>query len=183
MKECQYHEIQTSRDVWTKLLEINPITEQEIFFEPFAGDDTLYKQITNKKYWCEITRGRDIFDFDFNSHQDITTVYTNPPYKVQIPNKKGEMVVKNSVFFFLEYLIDNLTNLKKIGFLINAKSFNALTPHRLAKLEKKGFTMSNITLLNTNYWFGIYYFVLFEKEQTNKPIKYIEKTFTEKHTI
>lgn len=175
-----YIDIQTPPDVWTKLLELNPIDIDDVFYEPFAGMNSLYDQITNKKYRTEITDGLDVFDFD--KKDDVTCIYTNPPFKGFIPNAKGEKSYKNAVFYFLEHFVSLYPNLKTLGFLINAKSFIALTPHRLSKLEKKGFTISNITVLNTNYWYSTYYFVVFMKQQTNKLVKVIEKTFTQKIT-
>lgn len=179
MKECSFEEIQTPAEVWTKLLELHPIEEDDVFYEPMAGLNSLYNQVTNKKYRSEITEGLDLFDFD--KKDEITCIYTNPAFKSFIPNAKGEKVYKNAVFYFLEHFVSLYPNLKTIGFLINAKSFIALTPCRLAKLEKKGFTISNITVLNTNYWYSTYYFVVFKKQQTNKPINYIAKTFTQKY--
>ena len=182
METCKYKDIQTPVDVWTKLLELNPIGDDEIFYEPFAGDNTLFSQIqTNKKYWSEITKGRDVFDFD--KKELITTIYTNPPFKCFFPNAKGEKVYKNAVFYFLDHFVSSYPSLDRLGFLINATSFTALTPSRLSKLEKKGFIMAALTVLNTNYWYGCFYFVIFERKQTNKEIKinYIEKTFTQKH--
>jgi hypothetical protein len=181
MESCTYQDIQTPADIWTKLLELNPISTDEIFYEPFAGDNTLFDQIQTNKYWTEITKGKDVFDFD--KKELITTIYTNPPFKAFIPNAKGEKVYKNAVFYFLDYFVSSYPNLNRIGFLINAKSFTALTPSRLTKLDKKGFKMVSLTILNTNYWWGVYYFVVFERKQTNKEIKidFIEKTFTQKH--
>ena len=183
METCAYQDIQTPVDVWTKILELHPISSDEVFYEPFAGDNTLFDQIHTNKYWSEITRNKDVFEFD--KKELITTIYTNPPFRTFIPNAKGEKAYKNAVFYFLDYFVSSYPNLNRIGFLINAKSFTALTPCRLAKLEKKGFAMTRLTVLNTNYWYGCYFFVVFERKGTNKEIKinYIEKTFTQKHIL
>lgn len=178
MKECEWKDIQTPPDVWTKILELNPIPDDAVFYEPMAGLNSLYNQITNKKYRSEIMDGLDVFDFD--KKDEINCIYTNPPFKCFIPNAKGEKAYKNAVFYFLDYFVSNYPNLDTLGFLINAKSFVSLTPSRLSKLEKKGFTISNITILNTNYWYGIYYFILFKRNNTNKSVKVIEKTFVKK---
>jgi hypothetical protein len=181
MKELlTYMEIQTPTEVWEKLLYINPIDPDEIFYEPFKGEGNLYNLvITNKnKYWTEINEGKDVFDFE--NKDEITCLYTNPPFKCNIKNAKGDFVYKNSTYYFLEYFVSYYKNLTTIGFLINAKSFLSLTPCRLKKLQDKGFSVANITILNTNYWWGIYYFVLFKRNHTNKFINIIEKTFTKK---
>lgn len=177
---CSYQDIQTPVDVWTKLLELNPIDCNEIFYEPFAGEMNLYNQIqTNKKYWSEITKGRDVFDFEYKD--EVTCIYSNFPFKCNIPNKKGELKYKNAGYFFLEYFADNYPNLDTIGTLVSSKIFNSFTPKRLKKLQDKGFTIKSITCLNCNYWYNTYYFVLFERNTNNDFIKIIEKTFTQKH--
>lgn len=172
-----YLDIQTPIPIWDKLLELNPVSSEDVFFEPFSGEGNLFNLIKNdNKEFCEITKCKDIFDYDFESSK-VSVVYSNPPFKADIPDKKGNKKYKNCVYYFLEMLMTRLKHLKKIGFLINAKSFCSLTPIRLAKLEKLGFSISNITIINTDVWYGCYYFVCFEKEQTNKPIKIIEKVF------
>lgn len=177
MNMCSYEEIQTRQDVWAELLRLNPINKEEIFLEPFLGEASLFKQVDcSIKYWCEIEEDRDIFDF--KEKDDITCIYTNPPFKSFIPNKNGDKEYKNAVFFFLDYFTLNYKNLNTLGFLINATAFNALTPYRLTKLEKQGFTISAMTILNTNYWYGTYYFIVLKKNNTNKTdIHIIPKTF------
>jgi len=177
MNILSYKEIQTAIPVWTELLRLNPIDKDAIVLEPFKGDGNLYNLIdTNQKYYCEIEENKDIYDF--KEKDEITTIITNPPFKANIPNKKGEMVYKNAVFFFLDYFTLNYKNLNTLGFLINATAFNSLTPYRLTKLAKQGFTISAITILNTNWWYGTYYYIIFRKDYTNKTdIHIIPKTF------
>lgn len=169
----KYEEIQTPVDVWQSILDLNPIEEDDIFFEPFCGEGNLYNLITNTKEWCEITKGKDIFDYDFEN-SNVTTIYSNPPFKCILPNGK----YKNCVYYFFELFMSKLTRLKKIGFLMNAKSFQSITPKRMARLNELGFYVSSITMLNCNYWYGLYYFILFEKQPTNNLIKVIKTTFT-----
>ena len=175
MNTLSYEEIQTPFDVWFDLLRLNPIDKDAVFFEPFKGLGNLYNQVeTNKKYWCEITKGKDVFDFEFKD--EIEIIYTNPPYLCSIPNKKGIFKERNAVYFFMEYFMTNYRNLKKIGFIMNQKCFSSFTPKRLKKLNDLGFTISTMTLFNCNYWFGLQYFVVFDKNE-NTCYKYIEKTF------
>jgi hypothetical protein len=176
-EKLNYLEIQTPKNIWEKILELNPINPDEVlFFEPFSGENSLYNQISNEnKEWCEVEKGRDIFDYDFENSK-VTCIYTNPPYVCSIPNKKGIFKERNAVFFFLEYFMTKLTKLEKIGFIMNMKCFNSLTPKRLKKLNDLGFTISSITMFNCNFWYGIQLFVLFDKNP-NTCFKYIEKTF------
>jgi hypothetical protein len=175
MTILSYLDIQTPIDVWTKLLEFHPIDANDILYEPFAGENSLFNQIqTNKKYSTEITKGTDVFDF--KEKDEITCIYTNPPYTCSIPNKKGVFKERNAVYFFVEYFMTNYPNLKKIGFIMNQKCFSSFTPKRLKKLNDLGFTISTMTLFNCNYWYGLQYFVVFDKNE-NTCYKYIEKTF------
>jgi hypothetical protein len=178
MTLLNYLDIQTPIDVWTELLELNPIDPNEIFYEPFKGEGSLFNQVqTNKKYWSEIEEDEDVFNF--KNKDEVTCIYTNPPFKTNIKNKKGESVYKNAIFYFLDYFVSMYPKLTTIGFLINANGFNSLTPYKLAKLAKQGFTISAITFLNTNYWYGGYYFCVFKKNNNGlAKINIIEKTFT-----
>jgi hypothetical protein len=178
MTTLNYLQIQTPPDVWAELLKLNPIDANEIFYEPFRGEGSLFNQVDcSVKFWSEIEDDRDVFDFEYPN--EVTCIYSNPPFKTNIPNKKGEKVYKNAVFFFLDYFTTMYPNLNTLGFLINANSFNALTPYRLTKLAKQGFTISAITFLNTNYWYGSYYFVVFKKNNNElAKINIIEKTIT-----
>jgi hypothetical protein len=178
MTTLNYLQIQTPIDVWTELLKLNPIDKDEVFFEPFRGVGNLFNQVyCDVKFWCEIEEDRDVFNFEFPN--DVTCIYTNPPFKANIKNKKNETVYKNAIFYFLDYFVSMYPNLTTIGFLINANGFNSLTPYKLAKLAKQGFTISAITFLNTNYWYGSYYFCVFKKNNNGlAKINIIEKTFT-----
>jgi hypothetical protein len=178
-KKLDYFDIQTPPEVWSEILKLNPIDTDAIFFEPFAGECSLYNQIGNEKYWCEIELQKDVFDFE--DVEKITCIYTNPPYKADIPQKSGIKKYKNASFFFLSYFCGLYPNLDTIGFLMSANLFNALTPFRLNALKEKGFTISAITILNTNFWRSTHYFVVFKKDNTdNAKIHIIPKTFQKK---
>ena len=175
MTILSYLDIQTKPDVWTKLLELNPIDKDAIFFEPFRGEGSLYNQVDCPvKFWSEIEENKNVFDFQ--EKNDITCIYTNPPYRCSIPNKKGIFKERNAVYFFVEYFMTNYPNLKKIGFIMNQACFSSFTPKRLKKLNDLGFTISTMTLFNCNYWYGLQVFVIFDKNE-NTCYKYIEKTF------
>jgi hypothetical protein len=114
--------------------------------------------------------------FDFPADVPITTIFTNPPFLCDIPDKKGTKRLENSVDYFIEYFIEyfirKFATLKKIGFLMNGKSFLSLTPKRLNLLSTLGFGISKIIVLNIQQWYGRYLFIVFENdiEQTNKMV-------------
>ena len=174
-----YDEIQTPEEVWNDLLKLNRIPEHSVFYEPFSGKNSLYNQVDcKKKYRTEITEGLDVFDFDFIQNDDVNVIYTNPPYKASIPDKKGNYKVKNCVYFFLDYFMNNFHNLHTIGFIINSNIFNSLTPTRLKKLKDKyGFIVTRITIFNTSFWYGCCYFIVFKKDPIDTSITFLEKVY------
>lgn len=174
---CSYLEIQTPVDVWESILKLHPVDPHEIFFEPFAGENSLYDQVEClEKHWTEITRGKCVFQFDKELTNRITCIYTNPPYMCPLKDKKGNIKVRNAVYYFLEYFMTHFVSLERIGFIMNMACFSSLTPKRLEKLKQLGFTISNIVTFNCNYWYGLQLFVLFDKKGS-KCFQHIEKTF------
>jgi hypothetical protein len=174
---CSYEEIQTDKTVWTALLEKCPISSEEIFYEPFKGTGNLYDQVDcKKKYWAEITEGHDVFDFE-QTNKDITVIYSNPPFKCLIPNKKGIKTLKNCCYFFLEYFMLNFVSLKRIGFILNTACFQSLTPKRYKRMEDLGFTVTKLVVFNVQKWYGRYYFIVFERASTNKFVEYLPNYF------
>ena len=60
---------------------------------------------------------------------------------------------------------------------MNFACFQSLTPKRLQEMDQLGFTISKVIVLNIQAWYGRYYFVLFEKDRTNKVIDYLPNYF------
>jgi len=46
--------------------------------EPCRGDGAFYKQFTGKKDWCEISKGRNFFDYK----KKVDWIITNPPFSI-----------------------------------------------------------------------------------------------------
>jgi len=66
----------TDRYVAKKALEhFNP---KGLVLEPAKGTGSFYDQIRGKKDWCEITQGRDFFDYE----KKVDWIITNPPYSI-----------------------------------------------------------------------------------------------------
>jgi hypothetical protein len=178
MTTLDYNTIQTPANVWTEILKRVPIHKNEVFYEPFAGEKSLFNQVdTNKKYYTEITEDLDVYDFNYKDNNDVTTIYTNPPFKSNITNKKGIVKIKNCVYFFLEYFMKHFVSLKSIGFLMNNSCFQSLTPKRLKTLDNLGFKINKIIVMNIQRWYGRYYFVLFVKNSNINPVEYISDYF------
>lgn len=81
--------------------------------EPCRGDGAFYKYLPDPKTWCEISQGRDFFDYN----KEVNWIITNPPYSIY--NR------------FLEHcfeLADNVVFLCPI-----AKAFKSLSTERLIR--------------------------------------------------
>lgn len=68
----------TPRHVAKQMIGFYAIPPNHSILDPCRGEGAFYDQYPdeNPKTWCEITEGRDFFDFD--SHVDW--IITNPPY-------------------------------------------------------------------------------------------------------
>ena len=57
---------------------IEKFNPQGLVLEPCMGEGNIYNQLSEPKDWCEITRGRDFFDY----HERADWIITNPPYSI-----------------------------------------------------------------------------------------------------
>ncbi len=51
---------------------------QGLILEPCRGQGNIYQALPQPKEWCEITEGRDFFDY----HTKVDWIITNPPYSI-----------------------------------------------------------------------------------------------------
>ncbi len=49
-----------------------------LVLEPCRGEGNIYNELPQPKDWCEITQGRDFFDY----RQQVDWIITNPPYSI-----------------------------------------------------------------------------------------------------
>ena len=57
---------------------VNHYKPTGLVLEPAMGTGNIYRELTNKKDWCEITKGRDFFDYN----KKVDWIITNPPYSI-----------------------------------------------------------------------------------------------------
>ncbi len=129
----------------------------EVVLEPARGTGPFFDNLPDYvvKDWCEILEDRDFFDY----FEQCDTVITNPPFKsTMIDGKRTNMVVP-----YLEHAMELAR--KRIVFLINAKSFMALTPRRLQSWSDAGWHVTGIKVVSVKGWFGRYFVVRFEQDK------------------
>lgn len=49
-----------------------------IVLEPCKGNDSFYRNIKNKKDWCEISKGKDFLNYN----KKVDWIITNPPFSI-----------------------------------------------------------------------------------------------------
>jgi len=151
--EFQYTPIQLCKDLIARI----SIEPTDRLLEPFAGGGAFYDNFPaeNPKDWCEITRGRDFFEYD----KKCDIIITNPPF-FTMDGKRTPMVFK------CLYRCIELAE-KKVCFLLSTRCLNGFTPKRLAEFYKTGWGITSLIVCNVKEWFGRYYLVTFEK--TDSP--------------
>lgn len=115
--------------------------------DPARGDGAFYDQIEGEKDWCEISQGRDFFDYRARAD----SIITNPPWSLFRQFLVHSMELANDIYFLVSidlvftkdcirdvrnggfgikeiYLVDAPSNFPQSGFQIGVVHF------------KKGFT-------------------------------------------
>jgi hypothetical protein len=93
-------------------------------------------------------------------------------------NKRYDWIIGNPPFhqgwLFLEKA-SQISN-KGIAFLGNLNFWNSCLPNRFKLLEKRGFYLNKIHIVQDKRWFGRYYFLIFTK-QKNKFLSWECKSY------
>jgi len=93
-----------------------------------------------KKDWCEITEGKDIFEYAGM----VDWIVSNPPYSL------------------LDKIFKKLTVMCNKGFTLLLSMHN-LTPKRIDEIEKAGFGLRLIYFVRIKGWFGYNIVCFWEK--------------------
>ena len=119
-----------------------------IWLDPARGEGAYYNQFpTSNKDWCEISNGKDFFDYK----KPVDIICTNPPYSLIDKFIKKSIELKAGTISFL------------IG-LIN------ITPRRIEMFEKAGYKLTGLKIFKKYEWFGMSSFVVFKKSNNEKSI-------------
>ena len=134
----------THPDVAKIMIKMCDIKPTDTVLDPCAGDNKVfYKNFPEcLKEYCEITEDKDFFKYD----KKVDWVIGNPPYSLW--NK------------WLDHTMEITDKFCYIFGIFN------LTCHRIGRIFEKGYNITKIHFCKVDYWFGISWLVLFEK---NKP--------------
>jgi hypothetical protein len=139
------------------MIDMCELRDNDIILDPSAGSNKVFYNAFPdyvRKDYCEITEGRDFFEY----HEKVNCVIGNPPYSLWDK--------------WLEHTIDITDRFCYIFGIFN------LTPARLTKIMSHGYGVTKIHMLNINWWFGSSIIILFEKDKpsliTTSPNVYCE---------
>jgi hypothetical protein len=111
--------------------------------DPCRATGNFYNNLPEcKKEWCEITEGKDFFDFN----ERVDLVIGNPPYSL-----------------WDKWLDHTAEITDKFCYILGA---NNLTPKRIRKMEEKGFGLTKLHITQIDWWYSRSFICIFEK---NKP--------------
>jgi hypothetical protein len=140
----------TNEEMVKDLLSITPISGSVL--DAGSGDKVWFNNLVGEKYECEIERGCDFYGWE----KRVDWVVGNPPFRHNGENQIWRWIDKAS----------QIAN-KGMGFLLNHKVFNTLTPVRLELLAKRGFYIQCIRIVADKRWFGRYYYLIFGQKDNN----------------
>ena len=132
---------QTPLAVAKKMIAMADIAETDRVIDPCRGEGVIYDNLpTCLKSWCEITEGRDFFDYD----EEADIIVANPPFSLLT------RWLQKSVYL----------SPKKMIFVIGLLN---LTVKRLKLMEEHGYFLTKMELICIRGWFGTTVLVMFEK--------------------
>jgi hypothetical protein len=148
---------QTPADLAKDLLATLPLLPGDRLYEPFKGEGAFYDNFptANPKDWAEITKGRDFCTYETT----YDWVISNPPFRVDGFGAKG-----NAIFPLIDYFTDRAT--KGVAFLVSDLALSTLTRLRRQHLQRKGWTITQLTMCEVKKWRGRYYFIVFQPSTT-----------------
>lgn len=124
------------------------VRPDDLILEPARGRGAYYDYFelafpTSRYDWCEITDGKDFFEYQ--TRPDV--IVTNPPFSI------------------LKQFIQKMILLKPrvISLLLNAY---AMTPCRIQAFNDAGYYLVHYHLTRVNRWFGCSVIVVFSREAT-----------------
>ena len=138
-----HDKVYTPLEVAKKLIEMTHIKETDTVLDPSKGQGIFFENIPpcREKYWCEIDRGVDFFEFQ----QEVDIVIGNPPYSMW--NR------------WLEHTVS--LKPRKIAYVFGMLN---LTPLRLKYLQDNGYILSKIHITTVKNWFANCVLAVFERD-------------------
>ena len=133
----------TPKSLALEMIEMCNITPEMTVLDPCRGGGIFYDNLPEcKKDWCEITDGKDFFDYK----DRVDLVISNPPFSMW--NK------------WLDHTCEITDKFCYVMGVMN------LTDHRINELHTKGFGITAIRWVKVDWWFSHSVVIIVER---NKP--------------
>jgi len=137
--------ILTPKKLAIDMINLCNIKETDNVLDCSLGEGIFYNNYPKcKKDWCEITKGRDFFEYTKGKKYDW--IIGNPPYSI-----------------WSKWLKHTCKITDKFCYIFGVYN---LTPPRVDEILKMGFGITSITLAKVDWWFSPSFIVICEK---NKP--------------
>src|SRR3990167_2582059 len=145
----------TNEKMVKDLLAITPISGSVL--DAGSGENKVwFNNLLGEKYECEIEDNCDFLLWD----KKVDWIVGNPPF--------------HAGWKFLEQA-SKIAN-KGIAFLGNLNFWNSCLPSRFEILNKRGFYLNKLHIVQDKRWFGRYYYLIFTKKP-NKFLTWNTKTY------
>ena len=132
---------ETPLPVALKLIQMADIQPTDRVLDPCCGTGIFYNNIPECiKEWCEITNGRDFYEFK----EKVDIVIGNPPFS------QWNQWIKHTVDL----------QPRKIAYVMGCLN---LTPKRMDFLKENGYHLSALHIVTIKGWFGNTFLCVFEK--------------------
>jgi len=133
------------------------IDESDSILDPFYRQGEFFHEFRNKfAFFTEIEMGLDFFDH----------------------NKRVDWIISNPPLNGIERILEKSADLciKGFGYIL---FFNELNANIVDNLEKRGFFITKLSIININSWNHNYSlcFVLWEKNKKSKDINFLKNIF------
>jgi len=145
LNECKtnVHDVfYTPKGLAERMICLTNLKQNDMVLDAFAGKMVFFDCFPSfvKKGWCEITEGKDFFDYV----EMVDWVVSNPPYSL------------------LDKIFKKLVLMCNKGFTLLLSMHN-LTPKRIDEIQKAGFGLRLIHFVRIKGWFGYNIVCFWEK--------------------
>lgn len=124
--------VMTPRHIAKQMIDFYELDNSQYILDPCAGDGAFYDQYpVLGRDWCEITKGRDFFDWPYK----VEWIITNPPYSIfpQFLEKCFEVADNVALLIPLAKLVSSL---KRINMVMD---YGGIVSMRIIGASKCGF--------------------------------------------
>jgi len=134
--------IYTPKSVAIKMIDMCSITSNMKVLDCCKGGGVFFDNLNNcNKEWCEITEGKDFFDYN----ERVDLVIGNPPYSL-----------------WSKWIEHTMEITDKFCYIMGCFNF---TDKRIRDILNKGFGITKIHIVKIDWWYSVAYVVIFEKDK------------------